>query len=158
MGRFAERVKEYMSKATHEAKELTSWINANPHYDAALQEFVARVLDPGRSAAFLDDLREFARRVARSGAYNSLAQALVRCAAPGVPDTYQGTELWDLSLVDPDNRRPVDYGLRASMLRNLDCEAQAAGDLRNFTGRLLDQPADGRAKLYTISRALRLRR
>jgi (1->4)-alpha-D-glucan 1-alpha-D-glucosylmutase len=158
LGRFAERVKQYVSKATYEAKEHTSWINPNPDYDAAVQEFVARVLDPGRSAAFLDDLREFARRVARFGAYNSLAQALVRCTAPGIPDTYQGTELWDLSLVDPDNRRPVDFGARASLLGELDREAESAGDLHGFAGRLLDQPADGRAKLYVVSRTLRLRR
>jgi (1->4)-alpha-D-glucan 1-alpha-D-glucosylmutase len=144
LDRLVARVRQYMSKATHEAKEHTSWINPNPEYDAAVQEFVGRVLDPGRSAAFLADLGDFARRVARFGAVNSLAQALVRCTAPGVPDTYQGTELTDLSLVDPDNRRPVDYGLRESLLRELDRDGQTAGD--------------DRAKLFVVSRALRLRR
>ncbi len=159
LGRFAERVKQYMSKATHEAKQHTSWINPNPEYDAAVQEFVARVLDPDRSAAFLDDLRRFVARVARFGAYNSLAQALIRCTAPGVPDTYQGTELWDLSLVDPDNRRPVDYARREVLLRELDRQTEAVGDdPAGFAGGLLDRPADGRAKLYTVSRTLRLRR
>jgi (1->4)-alpha-D-glucan 1-alpha-D-glucosylmutase len=159
LARFADRVKQYMAKATREAKEHTSWINPNPEYDAAVEEFVARVVDPGRSAAFLADLRDFARTVARYGAYNSLAQALIRCTAPGVPDTYQGTELWDLSLVDPDNRRPVDYAVRESLLGDLDRAAESAGgDLRGFAAGLLDQPTDGRAKLYTVSRALRLRR
>jgi len=139
---FATRVKQYMSKATHEAKEYTSWINPNPEYDAAVQEFVGRVLDAGHSAEFLTDLGDFARRVARFGAVNSLAQSLVRCTAPGVPDTYQGTELLDLSLVDPDNRRPVDYALRETLLRGLDRPA----------------PDDGQAKLFVVSHALRLRR
>ncbi|HET6576541.1 MAG TPA: malto-oligosyltrehalose synthase [Fimbriiglobus sp.] len=149
--RFADRIKQYMSKATHEAKEHTSWINPNPEYDAAVRAFVARVLDPNQSAVFLADLNEFARRVARFGAVNSLAQALVRCTAPGVPDTYQGTELLDLNLVDPDNRRPVDYRLRESLLRALDREAEGTAGL-NLS------PFDRRAKLHVVSLALRLRR
>jgi (1->4)-alpha-D-glucan 1-alpha-D-glucosylmutase len=156
---FAGRVREYMVKATHEAKEHTSWINPNPEYDAAVPEFVTRVLDPARSAAFLEDLRQFRQRAARFGVFNSLAQTLLRCAAPGVPDTYQGTELWDLSLVDPDNRRPVDYPRRETLLNELDRDAEAAGEnLRAFAGGLLDRAADGRVKLYVVSRALRHRR
>jgi (1->4)-alpha-D-glucan 1-alpha-D-glucosylmutase len=156
---FAERVREYMVKATHEAKEHTSWINPNPEYDAAVPEFVTRILDPNRSAAFLDDLRQFQQQSARFGVFNSLAQTLLRCTAPGVPDTYQGTELWDLSLVDPDNRRPVDYPRRESLLNELDRDAGAAGEnLRAFAGGLLDHASDGRVKLYVVSRALRQRR
>jgi (1->4)-alpha-D-glucan 1-alpha-D-glucosylmutase len=121
-----------------------------------VQEFVGRVLDPQRAGEFLADLREFAGRVAGFGAYNSLAQSLLRCTAPGVPDTYQGTELWDLSLVDPDNRRPVDYDRRGGLLWELDQGAEAArGDLAGFAAGLLKHP-DGRAKL--VSRALRYRR
>jgi (1->4)-alpha-D-glucan 1-alpha-D-glucosylmutase len=152
------RVKQYLNKATHEAKENTSWINPNPEYDAAIQEFVGRVLDSARSAAFLGDLTDFTGRIAWFGMLNSLAQALVRCTAPGVPDTYQGTELWDLSLVDPDNRRPVDFGRRMALLSDLDQKSAAARErLGEFTRSLFDQPGDGRAKLYVVSRALRLR-
>jgi (1->4)-alpha-D-glucan 1-alpha-D-glucosylmutase len=147
--RFTVRVKEYLRKAIHEAKEHTSWINPNPEYDAGVQEFVGRALDPEAAGAFLTDLREFAGTVARVGVTNSLAQSLLRCTVPGVPDTYQGTELWDLSLVDPDNRRPVDYGRQAGLLRELDAGAEV--------GNLLNQP-DGRAKLYVVCRALRYRR
>jgi (1->4)-alpha-D-glucan 1-alpha-D-glucosylmutase len=156
--RFVGRVKEYLRKAIHEAKEHTSWINPSPEYDAGVQEFAGRVLDPDKAGEFLADLRAFAATVAGFGVVNSLAQALVRCTAPGVPDTYQGTELWDLSLVDPDNRRPVDYDRRGGLLWELDQGAETArGDRAGFARKLLDHP-DGRAKLYVLSRTLRYRR
>src|SRR5207248_8604692 len=101
------RIQAFVLKALCEAKVHSSWINPDPDYEAAVAGFVAKLLDPAVSAGFLADLREFVSRVAFFGRINSLAQTLVRCAAPGVPDTYQGTEAWDLSLVDPDNRRPV---------------------------------------------------
>ena len=147
---FADRVKRYLGKATHEAKVHTSWINPDPEYDAAVPEFVGRVLDPAKSAAFLDDLRGFAATVAQLGALNSLSQTVLRCTAPGVPDTYQGTELWDLNLVDPDNRRPVDFDRRTALLADLD----RAGGL---DAGLLAVP-DGRVKLAVAARLLRFRR
>jgi len=153
---FVDRIKAYMNKALHEAKVHTSWINPDAEYDAAIGAFVERILDPGRAGEFLADLRQFARRVAHFGMFNSLAQTLVRCTAPGVPDTYQGTELWDFSLVDPDNRRPVDYDLRARLLRELD--EKARGDRLALARELVERKEDGRIKLYTVSRALRLRR
>ena len=153
---FVDRIKAYINKALHEAKVHTSWINPDAEYDAAVAEFVERILDPDRSGEFLADLRDFQRTVSHYGMFNSLAQTLVRCTAPGVPDTYQGTELWDFSLVDPDNRRPVDYDLRARLLGELD--ERAAGDRRALVRDLLDRKDDGRVKLYTVSRALRVRR
>jgi (1->4)-alpha-D-glucan 1-alpha-D-glucosylmutase len=151
LDRFTARIRQYMSKATHEAKEHTSWINPDPEYDEAVQKFVGLVLDPAQSTAFLADLGDFARQVTRFGAINSLAQTLIRCTAPGVPDTYQGTELPDLSLVDPDNRRPVNYGRREALLRELD---HATDGLLAFN----QSYTDDRAKLFVVSRALRLRR
>jgi (1->4)-alpha-D-glucan 1-alpha-D-glucosylmutase len=153
---FTRLVQENMNKATHEAKVNTSWINPNAEYDAAVAEFVARVLDPAKSGEFLEDLKEFVGRVAPVGLFNSLAQTILRCTAPGVPDTYQGTELWDFSLVDPDNRRPVDYRLRHRLLADLD--AAASLDAKKLAREILARKEDGRVKLFVTSRALRLRR
>src|SRR5205085_10261407 len=93
--RFVERVQGFMQKALHEAKVHSSWLNPDAAYDEAIRQFVARALDPGVSGPFLQDLRGFARKVAHYGLFNSLSQALVKLAAPGVPDTYQGSEVWD---------------------------------------------------------------
>ncbi|OWK34774.1 malto-oligosyltrehalose synthase [Fimbriiglobus ruber] len=153
---FISRIREYMNKVLHEAKVHSSWINPDADYDAAVGEFISRILDPEKSAAFLEDFREFQQTVARLGVWNSLAQTLIRCTAPGAPDTYQGTELWDLNLVDPDNRRPVDYAARASLLKGLD--ERAASDLPGLVGDLVARPDDGRGKLFVTSRALRYRR
>src|SRR3970040_2393300 len=95
--------------AGREAKVHPSWVNPNARYDEAIARFAEAILDPDRSAAFLEDFTLFHARVAHFGTLNSLGQTLVKLTAPGVPDFYQGSELWDLSLVDPDNRRPVDW-------------------------------------------------
>jgi (1->4)-alpha-D-glucan 1-alpha-D-glucosylmutase len=153
---FRERIAQYMEKATREAKVYTSWINPNEAYDAAMRRFVTGILDPRRSKRFLDSLASFSRTVAFFGRFNSLAQTLVRLAAPGVPDLYQGTELWDLSLVDPDNRRPVDYALRRRLLGEL--RERAAADLPALADELLAQAEDGRIKLHVVQTALSLRR
>ncbi len=155
MPAFVARIQAYMNKATHEAKVNTSWINPNPEYDAAVAEFVARILDPEKSPEFLADLREFVGTITHLGMVNSLAQTLLRCTAPGVPDTYQGTELWDFSLVDPDNRRPVDYFVRAQILAELDERAKQDG--RQLAREVLASKYDGRVKMLVTSRALRLR-
>ncbi len=161
-GEFAEfvrRVQAYMLKAIHEAKVHTSWINPNKAYDDGVEEFIARLLDEGRSKPFLDDFREFQSRISHYGLFNSLAQTLLRIAAPGVPDTYQGTELWDFSLVDPDNRRPVDYERRRDMLAALKSHiASAGGGLRELARELIAAKEDGRVKLYVTHRALQCRR
>src|SRR5206468_1044299 len=123
-----DRLQTYLLKAIHEAKVETSWINPTIRYDEAVLSFAKTVLDPARSAPFLADFTRFQARVAAFGALNSLAQVLVKVTAPGVPDFYQGTELWDLSLVDPDNRRPVDWELRARMLEELTAAIAGAAD------------------------------
>jgi (1->4)-alpha-D-glucan 1-alpha-D-glucosylmutase len=156
---YRTRIREYVQKALAEAKVHTSWINPDAEYEAAAAAFVDRVLDPIASAEFLRDLGEFAERVAFFGRINSLAQTLVRCTAPGVPDSYQGTESWDLSLVDPDNRRPVDYAARVGWLREIDERIAAAGNgLGRLAGELARDPADPRAKLFVTALALRCRR
>ena len=155
---FIERIQAYMEKATHEAKVHTSWINPNADYDAALRQFVGRILDPAANAEFLDDFRTFQRRVSRYGFFNSLSQCVLKITAPGVPDTYQGTDLWDFSLVDPDNRRPVDFEKRRRLLDELlECgrDISRRGEL---AAELVDTIADGRIKLYVTALALRCRR
>jgi (1->4)-alpha-D-glucan 1-alpha-D-glucosylmutase len=157
---YIDRMKEYMSKAAHEAKVNLSWINEDPAYVDALQQFVQKILTPGtrsRPNSFLDLFRSFIPTVAFFGAINSLAQRLLMITAPGNPDIYQGMELWELSLVDPDNRRPVHYQLRQSLLSDLDRRAES-GDLPGLCRDLLHHYADGRIKLWTTMRALRFRR
>lgn len=162
---FVGRIQAYMAKATREAKVHTSWINPNDEYDDAIQRFVAAILDPKRSRQFLGEIAAFQRTIARAGAINSLGQTLLKLTSPGVPDTYQGSELWDLSLVDPDNRRPVDYPRRKRLLGTLQrAVARAHGadgetaSLQQLTHRLCDKWEDGRPKLYVTWRALRFRR
>jgi (1->4)-alpha-D-glucan 1-alpha-D-glucosylmutase len=152
---FIERLQTYVMKALHEAKVHTSWISPNEPYDEAVRQFVDRILDEQRSAQFLSELRGFQRRVSHFGLLNSLSQTLLKIVSPGAPDTYQGTELWDFSLVDPDNRRPVDYTRRQEMLRELD---EASMPRRKLACDLIRNKEDGRVKLYVTAQALRLRR
>ena len=158
-GRFVERVQAYMEKALHEAKVHSSWINPIPEYDKAVQEFVRLILDEQASGPFLADFSTFARRLTQYGFLNSLSQTLLKLASPGVPDTYQGSELWDLSLVDPDNRRPVDYARPRELLRGLQSALAAAnGDMRELCRELVAARVDGRIKLYVHHQTLRCRR
>lgn len=115
-----ERLKAYAVKAAREGKQETSWLNPHEGYEASLCAFIERILDPSASAEFLDSLEHFARRVALLGALNSLSQITLKAMMPGIPDFYQGTEFWDLSMVDPDNRRPVDFTERASVLEQVE--------------------------------------
>jgi (1->4)-alpha-D-glucan 1-alpha-D-glucosylmutase len=153
---YQERILAYMEKATREAKLHTSWVNPNAEYESAMVRFVRDALDPAQSETFLSDLSRFVSRVARPGYWNSLCQVLVKVAAPGVPDFYQGTELWDLSLVDPDNRRRVDFDLRRKLLA--DMRAFPEERLPQLIEDLLDRPEDGRIKLLLTWRALIFRR
>jgi (1->4)-alpha-D-glucan 1-alpha-D-glucosylmutase len=156
---FVQRVQVYVVKALHEAKVHSSWINPDADYDQAVQDFVGAILDEGRSPVFLPDLQAFTRRINHYGLFNSLGQTLLRLTAPGVPDTYQGTELWDFSLVDPDNRRPVDYGRRRELLGELQSRREAAGRERTgLTRELTLAKEDGRIKLYVTREVLHLRR
>jgi (1->4)-alpha-D-glucan 1-alpha-D-glucosylmutase len=158
---FRERIENYMLKAIREAKQNTSWINRNTEYESAVSSFVHALLTPdagkdkktGKKNRFLADFVPFQRRVSRIGLWNSLSQTLLKMTAPGVPDTYQGNELWDFSLVDPDNRRPVDYAHRQQMFERV---RELSNDPDALT-RLLETPEDGRLKLHLIWKTLSLR-
>ncbi len=156
---YRDRIQRYMEKATREAKLHTSWINPNEEYDAALRGFIADILDSssGRSATFLADLESFTGGMARYGMTNSLAQIILKIAAPGVPDIYQGQEVWDFSLVDPDNRRTVDFQNRREMLAGLLGEITERGP-RVVAPSLAESWTDGRIKMYATHLALALRR
>jgi (1->4)-alpha-D-glucan 1-alpha-D-glucosylmutase len=117
---FLERMQAYALKAAREGKQETSWLNPHEAYEAGLRTFLARILDRTSSAEFLDSLQSFAQRVSLLGALNSLSQITLKATMPGVPDFYQGTEFWDCSLVDPDNRRPVDFATRKSALASVE--------------------------------------
>ena len=149
---FAGRIQAYMVKAVREAKAESSWINPDADYETRLANFVETVLPPKASPRFLQEFVPFVERVAHFGRLNSLSQTLLKLTAPGVPDIYQGTELWTDSLVDPDNRRPVDYGLRAAMLAALETQEQAP------IRAMLQDLEGGEAKLHVIRTALALRR
>jgi (1->4)-alpha-D-glucan 1-alpha-D-glucosylmutase len=156
---YVRRIQEYMVKAIREAKVHTSWVNPVAAYDDAMHEFVSRVLDRESNTEFLQHFRTFQRRISHYGLFNSLAQTVLRITAPGVPDTYQGTELWDFSLVDPDNRRPVDYERRAQMLRDIQSRlADSNVDGRAFARDLISSKEDGRIKLHITQAGLRFRR
>jgi (1->4)-alpha-D-glucan 1-alpha-D-glucosylmutase len=157
---FIRRIQQYMDKAVHEAKVNLSWVNPNPAYSEALAEFIARVLAPGtprRPNAFRQQLEAFLPPVMFFGVMNSLAQVVLKLTVPGVPDVYQGAELWDFSLVDPDNRRPVDFALRQRLLNDL-LTRSVQDDLPALGAELLRDYRDGRLKLWTTLRALRFRR
>jgi (1->4)-alpha-D-glucan 1-alpha-D-glucosylmutase len=147
LAEFTERLVAYMIKASREAKVRTSWTAPDQEYEAGLERFVRRILDPQEGRVFLADLLAFQPRIALVGAVNGLAQTLLKLTVPGVPDTYQGCELWDLSLVDPDNRRPVDFEQRRTFLEQAADPAALLADWR-----------DGRIKQHVIARTLALRR
>lgn len=184
--RFSERLQQYALKVARESKAHTSWINQHQDYEQALLRFVENILTPGTRRPFLEDLDRFARRVAEHGYWNSLSQTLLKVASPGVPDFFQGTESWTLTLVDPDNRRPVDFGERTQHLEELRqqvagcvstpgpdpieawldrCLASSSVDgsersinSGSLADDLLSRRADGTIKLFCTQFALRLRR
>jgi (1->4)-alpha-D-glucan 1-alpha-D-glucosylmutase len=146
---YIERIQAYMAKALHEAKINTSWIQPNEEWDAAMCDFIAKILDPSPRNKFVPAFVPVAKEITRLGAVNSLAQTLLRLTSPGVPDIYQGNEVWDYSLVDPDNRRPVDYKRRREMLESL-----AAANSQD----LVRTWPDGRIKMFLTQRVLQFRR
>jgi (1->4)-alpha-D-glucan 1-alpha-D-glucosylmutase len=152
---FRDRIEQYMLKAIREAKKNTSWINRNVEYESAVSSFVQRLLTPGTKNRFLPDVAPFQQRISRIGMWNSLSQTLLKLTCPGVPDIYQGNELWDFSLVDPDNRRPVDYDRRRKRFASI---RQSAHDVGALIAHLVESPDDGRLKQYTIWKTLCLRR
>ncbi len=155
----ADRLARYAIKAAREANRHTSWIRENAAYEAALERFVRESLTGDGAAPFLESVAAFAAEVSIAGAINSLAQTLVKIASPGVPDFYQGTELWDLHLVDPDNRDIVDLASRQATLAAID---EGTGGGREARGAqvldLLGRWPDGAIKLFVMAEALRFRR
>jgi (1->4)-alpha-D-glucan 1-alpha-D-glucosylmutase len=145
-----------MLKAIREAKMHTSWLNPSEEHEQAMRHFIETILSPDNTD-FLDDFTQFQRRITELGIYNSLAQLTMKIAAPGVPDFYQGTEIWDFSLVDPDNRRPVDYALRRRLLCGLDASVGARGQA-TVVDDLMGNICDHRLKLFTVAMLLRFRR
>ncbi len=176
---FVERIKAYLTKAAREAKVYTSWTQVNAKYESAIFEFIERILKD-RNSLFAQHFKKFHQRITHHGFINSLAQTTLRLTVPGVPDTYQGTELWDFSLVDPDNRRPVNYEVRHKMLTDLESDFPCGTSvppvpdaidntatstqtmpqdsqltlIKNF----LKTPENGRIKLFLTSRLLQFRR
>jgi (1->4)-alpha-D-glucan 1-alpha-D-glucosylmutase len=145
-----ERAQSYMLKAVREAKQKTSWTAVNPDFEEALKSFIAQTLE---SAPFVKELEQFVEKVIDAGRVNSLAQTLMKHTVPGVPDLYQGTEVWDLSLVDPDNRRPVDYARRRKLFKEMKA-MNGADAASHVMGRI----EEGMPKMWTIFHALQLRR
>ena len=153
---FKNRLKAYLVKAAREAKTYTNWISPNLEHEAGLEHFVDSILDYEQRNRFLKDFLPFQKVISFYGCWNSLSQVLLKVTAPGVPDFYQGTELWDLSLVDPDNRRPVDFVKRARALEEI--KAQHHRDGIALARELATQWIDGRVKLFLIWKALEYRR
>jgi (1->4)-alpha-D-glucan 1-alpha-D-glucosylmutase len=141
----AERVAQWQLKALREAKLQTSWLAPDEAFEAGCHDFLFDILAPQQQDGFLAELSKFVGRIGRAGALNSLQQTVLRLTSPGIPDLYQGTELWDFSLVDPDNRRPVDFGKRAAMIAQTP-PSEFLADWR-----------DGRVKLAVLQRVLALR-
>jgi (1->4)-alpha-D-glucan 1-alpha-D-glucosylmutase len=150
-----ERLRAYAVKAIREAMVHTRWTRPNLAHEEGFKKFIAAILDEKQNHAFLEDFFSFHRGIAFYGMLNSLSQTLLKITAPGVPDFYQGSELWDLRLVDPDNRGTVDFARRIELLRSL--KQDASRETAGFAGELLKNWTDGRIKLYLISKALRFR-
>jgi (1->4)-alpha-D-glucan 1-alpha-D-glucosylmutase len=146
---YVERIQAYMTKALNEAKMNTSWVQPNEGWLGATREFVAKILEPSAKNRFLHTFFPVVEEIARLGAINSLTQTLLKFTSPGVPDIYQGNEIWDFSLVDPDNRRPVDYQKRQAMLETL---------VKADAGELWQNWPDGRIKMFLTQRLLLFRK
>jgi (1->4)-alpha-D-glucan 1-alpha-D-glucosylmutase len=157
LAQLRERLAAYMLKAAREAKMHSSWTNPNGEYEAAIQDFVHALLSSQPTNLFLSDFLPFQQKIARRGAFNSLSQVLLKLTSPGVPDLYQGNEMWDFSLVDPDNRRAVDYDKRRASLRAVKTMNALEGPAR-CAQRLLENMQDGHIKLYLTWKTLALRR
>jgi (1->4)-alpha-D-glucan 1-alpha-D-glucosylmutase len=153
---FKERLKAYMVKAAREAKVFTSWLSSNPEYESALIKFLESILESSSDNRFPEDLLQFGKKIAYYGALNSLAQVLLKITLPGVPDFYQGTELRDMSLVDPDNRRPVDFERRVRLLDEIIQQEVCGREV--LIEQLLNSWEDGRVKLYITYKALNARK
>jgi (1->4)-alpha-D-glucan 1-alpha-D-glucosylmutase len=155
---FRKRIKDYMLKAIREAKVNSSWISPNTLYEEALFKFIDAMMEPSPNP-FMKGFEAFPKKISYFGMFNSLSQTLLKITSPGVPDFYQGTEIWDFSLVDPDNRRPVDFVIRKEMLQALKKKmAINEADLPGFTRQLIEKWEDGSIKLYVTFRSLNYRK
>ncbi|HBB30393.1 MAG TPA: malto-oligosyltrehalose synthase [Cyanobacteria bacterium UBA8803] len=152
---FVQRMEQYIIKAIREAKVHTAWLRPDTGYENAFIQFAECVLKNTKKNEFLQAFRPFQQKVRHYGIFNSLSQTLLKIASPGVPDFYQGTELWDLSVVDPDNRRPVDFQKRIGLLKDLKKRSQS--DILGLIQDLLKTKEDGKIKLFLIYRALQAR-
>jgi (1->4)-alpha-D-glucan 1-alpha-D-glucosylmutase len=153
---FTERLTQYAVKAVREAKVHTAWLKPDNDYEEAFLSFIEHILRSIEENQFLAAFMPFQRKVAFYGMLNSLSQTIIKLTAPGVPDLYQGTELWDLNLVDPDNRRPVDFGMRISFLREI--QAKARSSALELISELRTTEHDGRIKLFLIYMVLKARK
>ncbi|MGF1491718.1 MAG: malto-oligosyltrehalose synthase [Microcoleaceae cyanobacterium] len=154
--RFVERVKQYVIKAIREAKVHTAWLRPDTVYEEGFMEFVEQILQPSEINEFLAAFRPYKRKVAFYGIFNSLSQTLLKMTSPGLPDFYQGTELWDLSMVDPDNRRPVDFQQRLSFLQEI--KRRCKTGMMSLLEELRITWEDGRLKLFLITQVLAARK
>ncbi|MFC2021212.1 malto-oligosyltrehalose synthase [Chloroflexota bacterium] len=152
---FNDRIKTYLIKAMREAKGRTNWLKPNEEYEEGVLSFIQRLTDTNGQNAFLDDFIDFENTISHYGMPNSLAQTLLKITLPGVPDFYRGTELWDFSLVDPDNRRPVDFKQRTVLLEEI-IRLESLGT-PELLRQILTSQRDGRIKLFLIWRALNMR-
>ncbi len=154
MAAFRDRLRNFAQKATREAKTHSDWLNPNAGYEDAFLRFIDATL--ADESEFVREFSEFQKEIAPAGAVNGLAQVLLKICSPGVPDFYQGSEVWDFSLVDPDNRRPVDFQMRGSALDEI--RRQEAHDLDSLIAGLVENWQDGRIKLYVTYKTLNFRR
>lgn len=152
---YIDRIEKYMLKAIKEAKINTSWVNPNEAYEKGVLEFTRRILDLEPDNLFLKEFEQYTQPIIRAGIFNSLSQTLLKMTTPGVPDFYQGSELWEFYLVDPDNRRPVDYSNLRNLLAMLKQKSQE--DAQALVAHLMETPEDGRIKLYMTSQVLNFR-
>jgi (1->4)-alpha-D-glucan 1-alpha-D-glucosylmutase len=154
---YRQRILQYMLKAIRESKERTSWTSPNADYEKAVETFIRQILEPTPENRFLPDFAQFAQKISFFGYLNSLSQVVIKSLAPGVPDFYQGSELWDFSLVDPDNRRPVDFSTRIQFLREM-MAGCSQPDRLGFLRELLERTSTGEVKLFVTWQLLRFRK
>ncbi len=153
--KYIDRINKYMLKALKEAKVHTSWTNPYEAYEKGIQEFIGKILNPGQDNPFLEDFTQFIKPIIKAGLFNSLAQIVLKMTCPGIPDFYQGSELWEFTLVDPDNRHPVDYSNRRQLLEMIKQKKEL--DHGAFVSHLIKTPEDGLIKLYVTSQLLNFR-
>lgn len=153
--KYVERIQGYMEKAIKEAKINSSWINPNKYWDQGVQQFVKNVLSLENENPFLNDFKDFIEPILEAGMLNSLSQLILKMMSPGVPDIYQGNEIWDFSLVDPDNRHSIDYDIRQSLFKSIIPFLEKPNI--DHLQQLIQNPKDGRIKLYITSLLLKLR-